>query len=433
MAHDDDARLAGTSPERRSETDYEELLITDGLPHTDRRERAKRILYVEANEDGSVGGSHQVLYDMVRSMDRTRVEPIILFYQDNRFVALFRDAGIRVVTWDALRAAEQGVHRSGRPIKKLFEIVRAIARRHDFLRAERIELVHMNNSPRTGNDDWLPAARLRGIPIVSSARGDAEPLPGWGPRATVHRFLSRRFDRVVAVSEYIASAMRAQKIPAKAVVVVHDGVDRAKLALLGKRPAAELRAELGVPPGAVFVVAVGNIRSWKGQHVVIAALARMAPADRARLCVVFVGAVRDEDRPYFDELQQSSRELGLDAIVRFSGSRLDVPEILSVADIMVHSSTIPEPGGTVVIESMTFGAPVIVASKGGHLDYLQDGLGLIHDVERPDELAAHLAFLAAQPRERERISTGAKIRAADFSIERTARKMQAVYDELLPA
>jgi len=390
-----------------------------------------RILYIEANEDGSVGGSHQVLFDMVREMDRSRFEPIILFYQDNRFAGLMREAGVRVITWDALRSAERAVHASGQKVAKLMEINRALWRRHRFLKEEKISLVHMNNSPRTGRDDWLPAARLAGVPIVASARGDADPLPGTGIKVAVHRWLMTRFDKVLCVSEYIASAMRAQGIPAAKVRVVHDGVDRSKIAKLGSRSAAELRAELGVPEGRVMVAAVGNIREWKGQHVVLNGLLAMQPAARAQLCVVFVGAVRDEDCEYHAGLLRTVAEHGLEDVVRFVGSRTDVPDIMATADIMVHSSILAEPGGTVVIESMTFGAPVVVANKGGHLDYLTEGTGVSYDVNKPEELAAHLQRLGNDPDARRTMSAAAKARAAEFSIERTARKMEAEYLPLL--
>lgn len=392
---------------------------------------AHRILLVEANEDGSVGGSHQVLYDMVREFDRSRFEPIVLFYQDNRYSALLREAGIRVVAWDEIRAAQRVAHHSGGRFAKLREMNRAIWRRYSFLKTERIALVHMNNSPRIGRDDWLPAARVAGIPIVTSARGDAAPLPGRGLAARTHRWLMRRFDRVLCVSEYIAAAMRAQGIPPHKVCVVHDGVDRAKLASLGKRDAAELRAELGVPEGKVMVAAVGNIREWKGQHVVLQGVLAMSPAERERLCVVFVGAVREEDREYHASLLRTVADHGLQDIVRFAGSRTDVPDIMATADIMVHSSTLAEPGGTVVIESMTFGAPVVVANKGGHLDYLTEGTGLVYDVLRPAELSAHLERLSTEPETRRRISLAARQRAEEFSISRTARKMEAEYLKLL--
>jgi glycosyltransferase involved in cell wall biosynthesis len=390
-----------------------------------------RILFVEANEDGSVGGSHKVLYDMVKGLNRQRFDPVVLFYQNNRYVQAFAEAGVSTRVWEDVRERELSVHRSGRRAAKLLEIGWALLRRRRFLKKERIDLVHINNSPRTGRDDWLPAARLVRIPIVASARGDAEPLPGRGPKAVVHRWLMRRFDRVAAVSEYIANAMRAQGIAAERVVVVHDGVDQEALNLLNRVPAHEMRRDLGVPPDRVFVAMIGNIRPWKGQHVVLEALSRMTRDDRERLYVVFVGEITDEYQSYYEELKLNVEVNRLSDVVSFAGSRTDVPQVLSAADVAVHSSVLPEPGGTVVIEAMTFGAPVIVASRGGHLDYLCEGVGLIHDVDQPEELARHLARLGADPQLRDELSEAGKLRAANFSIDRTTRHMEALYGELL--
>jgi hypothetical protein len=56
-----------------------------------------RILYIEANEDGTVGGSHRVLFDLVCNLDRTQYEPVVLFYQDNAYASRLRALGVDVV------------------------------------------------------------------------------------------------------------------------------------------------------------------------------------------------------------------------------------------------------------------------------------------------------------------------------------------------
>jgi len=165
--------------------------------------------------------------------------------------------------------------------------------------------------------------------------------------------------------------------------------------------------------------------------VVLEALGRIPAADSAGLFVSFIGRQREEDAEYVESLRARVTKYGLEDVVDFPGTRDDVPEIMASADIVVHSSVKPEPGGTVVIESMTFGAPVVVASKGGHLDYLQPGLGLVHDVERPEELAQHLLTLARDPALRADMVEKSRIRSAEFSIDATSRKMESVYKELL--
>jgi hypothetical protein len=41
------------------------------------------VLFLEPNDDGTVGGSHQVLLDLARHLDRRRCEPVAVFRQDN--------------------------------------------------------------------------------------------------------------------------------------------------------------------------------------------------------------------------------------------------------------------------------------------------------------------------------------------------------------
>jgi len=393
--------------------------------------RIPRVLYIEANEDGTVGGSHQVLFDMLSVLDRKRFEPLVLFYQKNRFGEALNSVGVSVINWDDVREAERNVQNSGTRIGKLVALACNIRRRKAFLEEKGIDLVHMNNSPRTGRTDWLPAAFLARTPIVASARGDARPLPGRGIRASVHRWLMTRFDRVIAITEFIAAAWRAQGVADEKVVVVHDGVNPTRVRAEGLRSREEIRQDLGVPKGRLLVTMVGNIRHWKGQHVVLEALHRVDPAVLAQLFVTFIGAAREEDQDYLDRLKSSAEEWGIADSVSFLGVRTDVPEILTAADIAVHASVLPEPGGMVILEAMTYGTPVICANQGGPLDFLKPGVGLAHDVEDPSQLAAHLTTLALSPELRERMVDEARIRARDFSIEHTARKMEAVYDQVL--
>lgn len=393
--------------------------------------RPIRVLYVEANEDGSVGGSHQVLFDMVSEIDRTKVEPLVLFHQNNRFAEAFRAIGVTVVTWDEIRKSERAIQDSGRKIAKLRGFLRAIQWRKALLEEMQVDLLHMNNSPRSGRTDWLPAARMAGIPVVAAARGDATPLPGRGLRPAVHRWLSTRYDRVIAITEYIADAWRAQGVPPDRIVTVHDGVNFRAVDSGTRRSRVEIRADLKVPDNRLLVAMVGNIRRWKGQHILLEALHLLEPSVRARLFVVFVGAVRKDDEPYFEELKTLVAKWGLSDSVSFTGSRTDVPDIFASADIAVHASVIPEPGGMVVLEAMAYGAPVICANRGGLLDFLTPGTGLTHDVDNPGELATHLTELARDAERRTRMAEAAKVRARHFSAELTARGVEAVYRELL--
>lgn len=59
-----------------------------------------RILLVETNDDGTVGGSYQCLYDLARGLDSARYAPVVLFHHENRFAQDLRHAGIPVHIWE---------------------------------------------------------------------------------------------------------------------------------------------------------------------------------------------------------------------------------------------------------------------------------------------------------------------------------------------
>src|SRR3954469_2709290 len=117
---------------------------------------AKRVLLVEINEDGTVGGSHQALFDLATHADRSAFEPIVLFYEENRFAEILRERGFEVHTWKSARDVER-TRRYSTGVRGQFNtgwsVLGAIRRRFRFLRDERVDLVHLNNSPCIGFSD----------------------------------------------------------------------------------------------------------------------------------------------------------------------------------------------------------------------------------------------------------------------------------------
>ena len=57
----------------------------------------KRVLYVEGNPDGTVGGSFILMLDLILGLDRARFEPIAVFRFDNYVAQNLRDAGVEVL------------------------------------------------------------------------------------------------------------------------------------------------------------------------------------------------------------------------------------------------------------------------------------------------------------------------------------------------
>lgn len=389
---------------------------------------AARILLVEANEDGTVGGSHQAQYDLVHHLDRTRFEPVVAFYQPNRFAEGMQGQGVEVHVLDEMRARERRTRLEGGRISRGMDILAgSILRRHRFLREHRIDLVHLNNSPATGNDDWLPAARLAGIPCVVFSMGNAP--RDLGP---LHRALAQGFDRILVISEQVRRTFTARGYPEALLVMTQIGVDLEAFRGRRVRGREEVRQELGVSPDRIVACMVGNIRYWKGQHVVIEALSRMEPGVRRRLVVLFVGSVGPDYAAYAEGLHEAVRAHGLEDSVRFLGGRTDVPELLGASDLGLHASVLPEPFGLVVVEAMAMGLPAVATSIGAPGEVVTPSTGRTFDPADPGALARVLTELVEDPELRRILGRAALTRAERFHAREMVHAVERVYDQLLP-
>jgi glycosyltransferase involved in cell wall biosynthesis len=339
-----------------------------------------------------------------------------------------RARGVHVVILEDVRARERAIRRTGGRATKLREYLATIVRRFQFLRRHRIDLVHINNSPLMGNDDWLPAARLLRIPCVANVAGDARgPGGGW-----LEKRLFRAFDQYLSVSEYISQAMLRAGIEPDRLHLIYPGVDLETFRARVKRTRENVRGELGIPDRAVMALMVGNIRQWKGQHVVLAALEQMPATARAGFYVAFAGALTVNDRPYMEELEATVRRAGLAGHVRFLGSRDDIPDLLTAADIALHASVRPEPFGLVVVEAMSLGKTVVAANTGGPAEVVDRSSGITYDPMVPTQLAEILTNLVRDPLRRIELGNGALERAEQFTARRYAAGVHRVYERVLP-
>ncbi|MFN0097643.1 MAG: glycosyltransferase family 4 protein [Gemmatimonadaceae bacterium] len=387
--------------------------------------RPRRILFVEGNDDETVGGSHRSMFDLVRLIDRELFTPVVCFYRDNEFVDQYRKIGVEAHVVEDRRRRELQAREQGARWRIWSSAIAGIFWRRAMLRRLRIDLLHINNSVLVAADDWLPAARLRRIPTVCMARGDAV------IESRRVRFLARFFDRIVAVSLHMSEAVLSFGVAVERVAMVHNGIDFERLRGGVERSKFDVREELRVRDGQVLALMVGNIREWKGQHVVLEALAALPPEIRAQVHIAFVGDTGIADRAYHELLRELVRSGHLEDQVDFLGPRTDVSTLLSASDIALHCSVLPEPFGRVVPEAMGLGVPIVASSIGGPREVVTETSGRLFDPGKPEQLAAILRDLIEHPEHRASISAAGRLRAQDFGVQRMVAGVTRVYLDVL--
>ena len=292
----------------------------------------------------------------------------------------------------------------------------------ELARAEGVEIVHA----RSRAPAWaaLLAARRTGARFVTTYHGAYN--EGW-PGKRLYNSVMARGERVIANSNFTAEHLRARHgtDPAR-LRVIPRGVDERRFDPAAVPPArvAALREAWNVPEGRPVVMLPARLTRWKGQTVLLDAMARL-PGDALALLVGEGGLRRT--------LEARIGELGLGERARLCGHADDMPAALLLADVVVHASTDPEAFGRTVIEAQAMTRPVIASDLGAPRETVEEGVtGWRVGPGDPAALARAVARALALP-PAERAAMGRRARAAVLA-RYTTRAMQeatlAVYREL---
>ena len=355
------------------------------------------------------GGAESFLLDLLSALNRDEFAPIIVTDPRSPVVERFRASGDPVLTTPLPR-----INRS--PFF-LWRLLYAGARLARLARVARADVMH-SFTVRTHLIGAV-ASQLSGVPLLWRVCDDT--LPRWAGS------LFGRVPRcIVAVSQYIVSCYPNLRF---------DG-----FAPDGARPPSAIartaaRAELGLREDELVVAHLGRLVRWKGQDVFIRALARAAQAiPNARGLIVGAWHAEDEKPGPLGGGESYYRELSalverLSAPVTFAGFLRDPDKVYAAADIVVHTSTAPEPFGRTVIEAMIAGCPVVAANAGALPEIVVNGAtGILTPSGDVVALADALISLLTSEARRAQMGNAARQRAeAEYTLDKMTRRMEQFY------
>ena len=167
----------------------------------------------------------------------------------------------------------------------------------------------------------------------------------------------RRPDRIIAISEAVRKVLIADGIDSGAVVVVHDGIDVNEVRNAGAVP-LDIRSESGIPASARVAVNAAALTGEKDHRTLIRA-AHYARANRPDLHWVIAG-----EGKLRNSLAAEIRRLGLADRVHLIGHVDRVDALIAAADVFVLTSK-SEGLGSVVLDALALGRPVVATAAGG--------------------------------------------------------------------
>lgn len=299
-----------------------------------------------------------------------------------------------------------------------------------------VDLTFKNNvdilHARSRAPAWIGwrAARKRNLPFVTTFHGrysDSNPLK------KVYNAVMSRGDRVIAISHFIAEEItRRYGLGADRLRVIPRGVD---LGLhdpdkVSAERMIKLTNEWRLPDGVPVVMLPGRVTRWKGQELLIDALAKLK--DQSFHCLI-VGDHKGKEA-YKAKLEALIARHGLTPYVHLVGNCTDMPAAYKLADVVVSASLDPEPFGRVIIEAQAMGRPVVASNHGGAAESMLEGqTGWLVKPKDADALADGIReALNMSQEDRSRLSDVAIAHArTHFSREDMCARTLAVYCEVL--
>lgn len=320
-----------------------------------------RILFVD--HTAVMGGAELSLLDLATAYADTSK---VLLFQDGILRERLEQVGVEVkvapVSKTMLNLRTSGGLSSLVTIPELWQIAGYLAQE-----AQDYDLILANSQKA-----FITAAisSLRGSPAVLWYLHDILTAKHFSQvNRLVAIFLANRFAAKVLVnSQATGQAFVAAGGKAKLTHVVYNGFEPQKFELVNFEDVQKIRDQLRIGD-APLVGLFSRLSYWKGQHVLLEAIKHLSEVQ-----VILVGTALFGEQEYVCELKALAEIPELAGRVHWLGFRDDIPTLMKACDIIVHTSTEPEPFGRVIVEGQLAQKPVIASAAGGALELIENGV-----------------------------------------------------------
>jgi len=191
-----------------------------------------------------------------------------------------------------------------------------------------------------------------------------------------------------------------------------------------------LKHELKIDDDQKIIGTVGSINPSKGLEYFIVSASKVKEK-HCDVKFIIVGPELKTRKEYNTQIKNLIKNLGLKQDVLLTGLRSDIPELLSIFDIFVLSST-HEACPIAVLEAMAMEKPVVATDVGGVPEQIiNNKTGILVPSRDSLRLGEAINDLLESPKSAEQLGREARKRVITlFSLERCARTHREIYENL---
>jgi len=266
----------------------------------------------------------------------------------------------------------------------------------------------------------------RDIPLILTAHNI------WDDDTFLELTLDIKWDRIIAVSEFVRRELIGVGVPPEKVVTIHHGIDiqrfrKAKQNVLNKYPQLKDKR---------IILHPARMSLSKGCDVSVKAL-RIIKEEFPNILLVFTGTknvidwdtTKQKDIAYiFHLIKRLEVE---DSVFANVFSYEEIVDLYRVSEFSIYPSTSREPFGLTMLESLASGKPMIVTKSGGMPEVIKDGVnGFLVETKDYEQLAQRCLQLLRDEKLKKKLGErGRKIAMERFTKERMVKDTLKVYEE----
>jgi glycosyltransferase involved in cell wall biosynthesis len=233
-----------------------------------------------------------------------------------------------------------------------------------------------------------------------------------------------RIDQVTVHCEAALKATVERGIPEERIRLLTCGFSE-RVATMTEAERDAARAAMGLARGETALIKVARFWPEKRHDVLLQSFKHLLQhTTNVQLWIPGVGPEEPRVRALADELGVADR-------CRFLGFRTDLPELLAMADIQVHTSD-EEGVPLAILSGMAAGRPIVSTRVGGIAEVIRDGVsGVLMPRREPEAFADAVFALIGDPARQRALGTAARwfIDTA-YSLAAATDRVEQLYAEV---
>ena len=232
------------------------------------------------------------------------------------------------------------------------------------------------------------------------------------------RFIYSRYNKMICITNEVKQILQQYLVSiSNKLIVIENGVNIETI--IKSKPYSKEEIHSGINKEDIILIQVAGFREQKDQATLIRALQYLPYS--YKILLVGDGILRKSCEDLAQELQLQNRVL-------FLGLRMDVPQLLKSADIVVLSSKY-EGLSLSSIEGMASGKPFVASNVPG-LSEIVGGVGILFEQGNAKDLAIRIEKIMSNSEYYQSVAKACQERANQYNIKIMVDKHIQLYEAI---